>query len=191
IIGADIVGSDIQSRQYVPIRIHGRSGRAEGAVPATNDVTEEPSLRGVGVNGATQEWTVKRVQQLHVDEEEGLVLEDGPTNTAAIDVLDELSAAVGKTSGDLAGFGIGCVGIKKRTLVEPPSIAMELVCAGLGDHEDLAAGIATVFSSEAAGEDTKLREGIRILTSRRKLRAASAGLIGVDSVEGVVPCTIA
>ena len=124
-------------------------------------------------------------QPLKVDKEKCLVLDERAAEGEAGDFLDELGLP--KTL-FLAGRVIG---IESWSLIEKVGRTVIVVGPGTSDHLHLRTAVASVFGREVTGYDAKFREHVGIRAQGREVGASGAGFIDVDTIERVVPGTIA
>ena len=185
IVLRDVVGADVEAGQGIAGGIDGSSGGSGGLIAAAFDVAQEAGAGGGGVDEAVGGAAGAGAQGLHLAEEEGLVLDDGSGDAAAVDILLELGLA------EIVEVVLPLVGVEARGAIEPEAVAVEIVGAGAGDHGDLAAGVAAVLGGVVAGENAHFVEHVGVDAEGGGVAAALAGIVDVDAVEGVVPGAVA
>ncbi len=162
---AAIGGGDIQSL-----------GSSGGRIGVGEDAALEGRRGHGGVVGQIGDETIALV----IEEEEGPVLDDGPTKGSAIDVANVGILGL-EGAGSVVVEVVACA--ERIPASEIKSVAVELVAAAARDHIDHRAVVAAEFRREVVGDDAELLGGIGILRGEAGWSARNFGVVVVGAIE--------
>ena len=120
----------------LPGRVHRCACLPRRPVAAARHVPEYSLPRLLCTPGDSQSGFRMR-EPLKIEKEESLVPPDRAADAAAIDVLHELPFA------EIVEIRRPFVGIQAWRAIKPESVPVKLVCAGLGDEQNVRAAVAT------------------------------------------------
>jgi hypothetical protein len=136
---------------------------AERTVSTTGHIPQQALTRICRVGQAVDRTAFRGGQPLNIDEEEGLVPPDRPSQAPAVDVLHELALA------EIVEIIRPFIRVQPRRPIEPKGIAVKFIGARLCQEQNVGSAVAADVRRRITCNDAELAQRVRVRTRRREV----------------------